>query len=118
MKFEGDEGRVQLAVKERRSYHRILMGEDVQFGADSLTHSGTSYVFSPNGMSILADEVLPARSKIVIELHIKGADVVTVRGEVIWNSVLSNRLSIMGVNFDHTSEKLLQIYQSKTSNDE
>lgn len=100
-------------MKERRSYPRILMGEHVEFGIDSSIYHGTSYVFSPDGMSILADKILPAKSNIVIKIHSKVGGIITIEGEVIWEQTLSEKLSIMGVNFNNPSEELCRIYEAK-----
>ena len=89
------------------------MGERVEFGVDNPIYHGTSYVFSPDGMSILTDQVLPAKSSIVIKVHSKVEGIVTVEGEVIWESTLSDKLSIMGIRFNKSSEELRRIYEAK-----
>jgi hypothetical protein len=89
------------------------MGEDVKFGIDNPIHNGTSYVFSPDGMSILTDEVLPAKSNIIIKIYTGDGESITVEGEVIWASTLSDTISIMGINFNYPNEELFRIYEAR-----
>ncbi len=102
-----------MSIKERRSYPRILLGGNVKFGMDNPIHDGTSYVYSPKGMSIISDEVLPAKSNIIIKIDTKGAGIITVEGEVIWASTLSETRSIMGIKFKESNEELVRIYAAK-----
>jgi len=104
-----------VSIKERRSYPRILMGGNVKFGMDNPIHDGTSYVYSPNGMSVITDEVLPAKSNIIIKIDTKVWGIITVEGEVIWASTLSDTLSIMGIKFNNLNEELFRIYKARTS---
>ena len=90
------------------------MGGNVKFGMDNPIHDGTSYVYSPKGMSIISDEVLPAKSNIIIKIDTKVGGIITVEGEVIWASTLSDTLSIMGIKFNNPNEELFRIYKAKT----
>jgi len=87
------------------------MGEKVRFGIDDPIHNGISYDFSPNGMSIIADEVLPAKSNIIIEIDTEIGGV-TVEGEVIWESSIPDLPSKMGIKFNKRNEKLIRIYKA------
>ena len=107
-----------MSIKERRSYPRILMGGNVKFGMDNPIHDGTSYVYSPNGMSVITDEVLPAKSNIIIEIDAE-IGVVTVKGEVIRESSIPDLPSVMGIKFsmgikfNKSNERLVRIYKGK-----
>ena len=102
-----------MSIKERRSYPRILLGGNVKFGMDNPIHDGTSYIYSPKGMSIISDEVLPAKSNIIIKIDTKVEGIITVEGKVIWASTLSDARSIMGIKFNKPNEELIQIYKAK-----
>ncbi len=75
------------------------MGGNVKFGMDNPIHDGTSYVYSPKGMSIISDEVLPAKSNIIIKIDTENGGDVTVKGEVIWVSSIPDLPSRMGIKF-------------------
>jgi len=102
-----------LAIKERRSHPRILLGEKVRFGIDDPIHNGISYDLSSNGMSIIADEVLPVKSNILIKIDTENGGV-TVEGEVIWVSSIPDLPPKMGIKFNKRSERrLIRIYKAK-----
>ena len=84
----------------------------MKFGIDDLIYDGISYDFSPNGMSIIADEVLPAKSNIIIEIDTE-IGFVTVEGEVIWVSSIPDLPSKMGIKFNKHNERLIRIYNAK-----
>jgi len=89
------------------------MGEKVKFGIDDLIHNGMSYDLSPKGMSIIAEEVLPAKSNILIRINTE-IGFITVEGEVIWVSSIPDLPSRMGVKFNKRSERrLIRIYKAK-----
>ncbi len=94
------------------------MGAKVRFGIDDLIHNGISYDFSPKGMSIVADEVLPAKSNIIIEIDAE-IGVVTVKGEVVRESSIPDLPSVMGIKFsmgikfNKSNERLIRIYKGK-----
>ncbi len=88
------------------------MGEKVRFGIDDPIHNGISYDFSPNGMSIIADEVLAAKSNIIIEIDTEIGGV-TVDGKVIWESSIPDLPSKMGIKFNKPNEKLIRNYIAK-----
>ena len=77
----------------------------MKFGIDDPIHDGISYDFSPNGMSIIAVEVLPAKSNIIIEIDTE-IGLVTVKGEVIWESSIPDLPSKMGIKFNKPNERL------------
>jgi len=83
----------------------------VKFGIDDPIQNGISYDFSPNGMSIIADEVLPAKSNIIIEIDTQ-IGFVTVEGEVIWVSSIPDLPSKMGIRFKGSNEELVRIYEA------
>lgn len=89
-----------------------MKGLTVKFGIDDPIHNGISYDFSPNGMSIITDEVLPANSyiRIKIDTEIEGA--VTVGGKVIWVSSLPDLPSKMGIKFNKHNKRLFRIYEA------
>ena len=85
----------------------------MKFGIDDPIHNGISYDLSPNGMSIIAEEVLPAKSNILIKIDIE-IGVVTLEGEVVWVSSLPDLPSRMGIKFNNRSERRLRrIYNAK-----
>ncbi len=101
-------------MKESRLHPRTLIGAKVRFGIDDPIHDGISYDFSPNGMSIITDEVLPAKSNIIIKIDTIVGRIITVEGEVIWVSSIPDLPSRMGIKFNKRSERrLIRIYNSK-----
>ncbi len=88
------------------------MGEKVKFGIDDPIHNGISYDLSPNGMSIIAEEVLPAKSDILVKIDTE-IGVVTVEGEVIWVSAIPDLPSKMGIKFNKPNERLIRLYNAK-----
>ena len=89
------------------------MGEKVKFGIDDPIHNGISYDLSPNGMSIIAEEVLPAKSDILVKIDTE-IGVITLEGEVIWVSSIPDLPSRMGIKFNKRSERrLIRIYNAK-----
>ncbi len=91
------------------------MSGNVKFGIDNPVHNGTSYVFSPEGMSILADQILPAQSNIIIKIYRNFGKTISIEGKVVWSSSISDSLSIMGINFNCPNKELLEIYEARTS---
>jgi len=88
------------------------MGGNVKFGMDNPIHDGTSYVYSPNGMSIITDKVLPDKSNIIIKIDTENGGDVTVKGEVIWLSSIPDLPSRMEIKFKESNERLNRIYQT------
>ncbi len=89
------------------------MGEKVKFGIDEPIHNGISYDLSPNGMSIIAEEILPAKSDILVKIDTEIV-VITLEGEVIWVSSIPDLPSRMGIKFNKRSERrLIRIYKTK-----
>jgi len=88
-----------LSIKDRRSHPRILKGITVKFGIDDPMHNGISYDISPKGMSIITDKVLPDKSNIIIKIDTENGGDVTVKGEVIWVSSITDLPSRMGIKF-------------------
>jgi len=89
------------------------MGAKVKFGIDEPIHNGISYDLSPKGMSIVADEVAPVKSNILIRIN-TDIGFITVEGEVIWVSSIPDLPSRMGIKFNKRSEKrLIRIYTAK-----
>jgi len=85
----------------------------VRFGIDDLIHNGISYDLSPKGMSIVADEVAPVRSNILIRIN-TDIGFITLEGEVVWVSSIPDLPSRMGIKFNKRSERrLIRIYNSK-----
>jgi hypothetical protein len=91
------------------------MGGNVKFGMDNPIHDGTSYVYSPKGMSIISDEVLPDKSNIIIKIDTENGGDVTVKGEVVWVSSIPDLPSRMGIRFKESNEELIRIYEAITS---
>ncbi len=48
-----------------------------------------------------------------MKVHSKVEGIITIEGEVIRASILSDKLSIMRVNFNYPSEQLCRIYEAK-----
>ena len=88
------------------------MGEKVRFGIDDPIYNGISYDLSPNGMSIITDEVLPVKSNIIIKIDTE-SEVVTVEGEVVWVSSIRDLPSKMGIKFNKPNERLIRLYNAK-----
>jgi hypothetical protein len=87
----------------------------VKFGIDDPIHNGISYDFSHIGMSIITEEVLPAKSNIIIKIETEIGEVVTVEGEVIWVSSFPDLPSKMGIKFNKPNKRLIRIYEARTS---
>ena len=104
-----------MSIKERRSLSRILIGEKVNFGMDEPNHEGITHDYSPNGISIISDNILPPNSHIVIKIDTKVGRIINVEGEVIWVKTETDRGSIMGIKFNKTNAELLRIYQTLES---
>ena len=88
-----------LSIKERRSHPRILKGITMKFGKDDPIHNGISYDFSPKGMSIITDKVLPDKSNIIIKIDTENGEAVTAEGKVVWVSSIPDLPSRMGIKF-------------------
>jgi len=71
----------------------------VKFGIHDPIHNGVSYDFSPKGMSIITDKVLPDKSNLIIKVDTENGGDVTVKGEVIWVSSIPDLPSRMGIIF-------------------
>ena len=104
-----------MPIKERRALSRILIGEKVKFGTDEPIHEGITHDFSPNGISIITEDILPTNSSIVIKIDTKVGRIIIVEGEVIWVKTETDRGSIMGVKFNKPNAELLRIYQTSVS---
>jgi len=87
-------------MKESRLHPRTRMGAKVRFGIDDPIHNGISYDFSPKGMSIITDKVLPDKSNILIKIDTENGGDVTVEGKVIWVSSIPDLPSKMGIKFN------------------
>ncbi len=83
----------------------------MRFGIDDPIHNGISYDFSPNGMSIITDKVLPDKSNIIIKIDTENGGDVTVEGKVIWVSSIPDLPSKMGIKFNRPNERLNRIYK-------
>jgi len=72
-------------------------------------------------MSIISDEVLPAKSNIIINIYVKKIkvddteklEIITVEGEVVWVKHLPDAPSKMGIRFKESNEELVRIYAAK-----
>jgi len=85
----------------------------LKFGIDDPIHDGISHDFSPDGMSIITDEVLPAKSNIIIKIDTEIGGVLTVEGEVVWVSSIRDLPSKMGIKFKKSNERLIRVLKSK-----
>jgi len=106
-----------VSIKERRSYRRIHFTEGVKFGNDKPVYNGMSTDFSPDGMSIITDKVLPDKSNILIKIDTENGGDVTVKGEVIWVSSIPDLPSKMGIKFNKRSERLIRNYKFNKPNE-
>ena len=112
-----------MPIKERRSYPRIEIRENVMFGEDKPVHNGKSENLSPEGMCIISDKVLPPKSNIKININIKHYTAenketwenITVDGEVVWVDTPPGIYSKMGIKFKQHNDRLIQIYEAKAS---
>ena len=104
-----------MSTKERRALSRILIGEKVKFGTDEPVYNGITYDFSPNGISIISDNILPVNSSIIIKIDTKVGRIINVEGKVIWIKTDLDRGSIMGIEFNRPNAELLRIYQTLES---
>ena len=72
-------------------------------------------------MSIISDEVLPAKSNIIINIYVKKIkvddteklEIIRVEGEVIWGKHSPDAPSKMGIRFKESNERLNWIYKAK-----
>ena len=68
---------------------------------------------SPDGMNVISDKALVPESNIIIKIDTKVGGIITVEGEVIWASTLSDTRSIMGIKFNNPNEELIRFYKAK-----
>jgi hypothetical protein len=103
-----------MSKKDRRAHPRILLGDKVKFGKSEPIFDGVSYDLSPNGISIISEDVLPVQSKIIITIYSDIAGTITVEGEVIWINSLMNLPSKMGIKFNKSYPRLIEVYRTKS----
>ncbi len=118
--------RIALMVLNRRESRRIPFRKKVKYRLPDSDFAGYTFNLSEGGIGVKAHRVFPPRSKILVQLHLDGADleesimaeIIKLEGTVAWvSTMLPGIIPTMGIKFSIRSNDIKRIYNNKFSDD-